>query len=73
MLTRRRAQFIRDPCAVNSLTRMSHNRRTRRARSSDSGCSLLWGRSLASPGVGVLDGLHVLSVAKAMQPIKSRG
>jgi len=35
--------------------------------------NLLWGWSLASPGVGVLDGLHALSEAKAMQPLKSRG
>jgi hypothetical protein len=49
---------------------MSHNRKTRRARTSGNGCSLLWGWSLASPGVGVLDGLHALSVEKAMQPLR---
>lgn len=35
--------------------------------------NILWDSSLASPGVEVLDGLHALSGAKAMQPIKSRG
>jgi hypothetical protein len=39
--------------------------------------NLLWGGSLASPGVGVLDGLHALTLnevkGKAMQPFKSRG
>jgi hypothetical protein len=72
-----------DPCAVKGERRGEERERermrTRRGRRyiiGESGglrflfsIAALGDWSLASPVVGVLDGLHALSVAKAMQPI----